>query len=224
MNNYNCNKDGLSIEVNLYYDTDYSRFEFEENTMRLNNPMHNQTSIFLYTSYGEISENDIKLQVKGTKKELARFLDIDYMSKQELIDEILAQYSIVELLTDNQLFDGYEIEIKSNAEIFVTRGYSQGDYAEVVVLRDALAKIWGKKPTTNELQNMIDQMFWDTPINGNIIIDGNEEQLSNILSDGYISEDDVKEELIEWVKKNFDAKQWEEIISMIESIKVEWDY
>lgn len=179
-NNYDMSSIGTSIEVSAYYDTNLDRLWFEESFEKLGDN-------WFYTDYGNVS-SDVSFSIGGLKPDLKRILEDQYdfvenMNKQELLDTLdnfmSERYGHASLET----FEEWEEELKDyNLELIpstpiekiVTRGYSQGDYAEVFYFPDKLAEVWGREVIEGDLKTEIDHLFWDCPIYCAVEIDSEE--------------------------------------------------
>lgn len=178
VNNFNESSTGINIEGTFFYDIDLSQREFDENFELLSE------SNFIYNPYGQI-DTRVSFTVKASKQTLVEYLnevegDFDWIkeSKSDLLDEVINQNDI-DLLNYNEVkatLEDYNIELIPNTEIksIVTKGYSQGDYAEVFYLPERLKELWGNDVNESEFQKEIDHLFWDAPIYGNVNINDTE--------------------------------------------------
>lgn len=183
INNYNCNKDGNDIEFSGFMDGGKSQSDFDENFETLQSESYSKTSIQFYNPAGEITQN-LDIKVGALKPELYKFVDnfvnayVDKTSlKQELYDHVIQyleeelpayKYNVAELAQAHNI----DVSYVNDIEILVTRGYGQGDYALVLVDRTQLAKLWGKY--TDNIQELINHYFWDSPVWAKLDINGEE--------------------------------------------------
>jgi len=200
-NNFNTNSNGPDIEFSGFMDGDKSRMDFDENFETIVHQSYSKTSIQFYNPGGEITQS-LDIKVKALKKDLYKFVDenvnavIDQAcSKQALYDETIAflQDEIAAYKYDlDEMSNAYGITISfvNDIEILVTKGYSQGDYALVIVDRTQLTELWGKY--TDNVQECIDHYFWDSPVWAKLEINGTEYQYYEF---------DLKE--YEWEKEAF---------------------
>jgi len=180
-NNYDMSSTGVSIEVSIGYDTDMSAHDWQENFAEVVPSGYRKSGVYQYIQWGNyetLSEREFKeIDSNATLKRdlLQVVLDEDYtfytktelrqMSKDELIDliqdSILDDYDLEEAM---EWASGQNIAlIIDNYEIITTRGYSQGDYAEVIVPDDG-----------NNYSVEIGHYFWDAPIYARVTVDGEE--------------------------------------------------
>ena len=176
VNNFNESSTGINIEGTFFYDSILSQAWFDENFERL------IKDEFIYNPCEQI-DTTISFTVKGLKEDLVEYLndvegDFDWIkeSKSDLLDEVINQNDI-NLFNYNEVkatLKDYNIELIPNTEIksIVTKGYSQGDYAEVFYLPERLKELWGNNVNESELEKEIDHLFWDTPIYGKLKVNG----------------------------------------------------
>ncbi len=166
----------INVEIEVSYDYDLSQITFSEIFTK-----SELADIWQYTSYGEI-ELINKLEDLFTIKNNNRKFLIDWLGwtkdeaerydKDDLRQEIIDQLNYEDLI-DPDSTDGLIIE--RNFVTKTTRGYSQGDYAVVLIPIDKVRALWGtdKKTTSDEdllSQKYIDNLFWDSPVWYNIEI------------------------------------------------------
>ncbi|MGR3178762.1 MAG: hypothetical protein ACUZ8E_11960 [Candidatus Anammoxibacter sp.] len=179
-NNYDTNKNGVDIEFNGFYDCYQSQEYFTENFETIQHESHHKTAIYFYTSCGEIKPC-FDLKIKALKKDLYKFVQeycsnyIDNSwSKEDLYNEAII-FLTEELTTYkydiNDLSQEYNMDISfvNDIEILTTYGYSQGDYALVIIDKTQIAKLWGNYP--DNLQETSNHLFWDSPVSASITID-----------------------------------------------------
>lgn len=176
VNNYNKSSTGINIEGNFFYDNDLGRMYFKESFEEI------KDSLFLYTCNGEI-KNDITFTVKGKKSDIVKYLDSIVMdfdwkdeSKDTLLDEVIDRNN-VSLSNYEEIkkeLKEYGITLISSTPIekIITRGYSQGDYAEVLYFPEKLKELWGNDVNESSLQEDINHLFWDLPIYGSLEVNG----------------------------------------------------
>ena len=174
---------------------------------------------------GELKAVDYKNTLKKSLLEWALFQDdwnyytkteLRSLNKDELIElfEDYMQYMDLEEASDfaseqnvTLIIDGYEI--------MSTRGYSQGDYAEVIISNE-MAGVKG-------IQQMIDHFFWDAPISYQITV-GDDEDV------GYVVDEAVKcmyeydaDEVMDILRKHFyEDKDRDYILDTIEKLLPEY--
>ena len=170
----------LEIDTSLSYNYGDS-FQFEENFKILEYSGYRKTSMSLYIDYGNLSseydieqdcmiednrENRVKIQrwltqqgykvfseVYGTVEEIIETLyDIDYNNIQEVYDVLS---SIGVFYTTNYLRTS-------------TSGYSQGDYANILINIVEFEKVMGAKFELDGMKKWFDHYFWDSEVSGTI--------------------------------------------------------
>lgn len=192
----------LQIKTDLFYDIMLSQYNFEENFKRIDNSMN-----FVYTDFGNLSgdfdENDFFIiNYKKTKKRDINKLKV-YLSDDDCIRDVLLSDLIYEFLggdnLDNleTLLNEYNIIYDCTYEILYTRGYSQGDYAEIYVNKKEFKDVIGVEFNSDDYQSIFNHYFWDIPISGelNIIFDyttlkgiNHTFNLLKLYDDSYISD------------------------------------
>jgi len=172
----------LEITADLTYDYDNS-FQFEENFKILRYSGYREHSISIYLDYGNLSssydldqdciiedcrKNRVKIQRYLTQDGYHRVSDIEG-SLTDLIDNIggVDYTNIGELY---EVLDDLGIEYTSNYLRTSTRGYCQGDYAEILVNTVEYEEKIGQPFELDAMQKWFDHYFWDSPIYGSIDI------------------------------------------------------
>lgn len=179
----------IEIEGKPYFNND--NFEFDENFERIGK----SDSDFFYVDYGNIKgipelEDMIIISHKNTRDDLINYLydnevynsndDLTRMSVEPLAKDVLDDLSYtygsditesnIEYIIDELYNYGIKAEINPRFEWIDSRGYSQGDYANILVDYDQIKKAWGTVPSDRDLQKTFDRLFWDSPINGVLTI------------------------------------------------------
>lgn len=178
-NNFDNSSSGVNIECAAFYDTDRSRYDFEENFKVIQFSGYRTTSVLYYVGNGNVPDNDdISFSVKGKKSAKVDYLatELNYTKKEirswdiDTIDtEILGQYEDVNLINyaRDRMPDapnGLEFVPNKNLITVASCGHSQGDYAVIIYCPDDLKKTWGNEPKQNELQRLFNHYLWDAPI------------------------------------------------------------
>ena len=217
---------GLNIECNLFYDTDASQWNFDENISK-----NDYLDMYIYTNFNNLGyflknkwnrsdikniydgidlndlytfennrEDKIKL-IKFLKREFgAYYSDLKDMDVTEILEYYLSNNDLGEL---HEIIDCSGITYKKHYGIIEVVGYSQGDYAEVLILTDYLKEIWGSdKIDMNSVKGEIEHYFYDTPLFAQCEING-EEYIAETM-DGYYVEFD-KEDFITDIVDQFDG-------------------
>ena len=81
-----------------------------------------------------------------------------------------------------------------------TRGYSQGDYAEVIARKNKFTE-------SKEFKDHIHNLFWDHPLVFDIKIDGVEFHSSDFMENEYPDTDEATEKILEYVQKDEDLNE-----------------
>lgn len=202
-NNFDNSSTGTNIEFAGYFDCYQSQTDFTDSIETIQHSSYSKTSIQFYNPHGQI-EKDLDIKVKALKTDLYKFVekycrdDIDRTWLKSDLNEIVIDFLTDELLTYkydldelSSDFDDIEISFVNDIDILTTRGYSQGDYALVLVDRTQLTKLWGKY--TDNVQECIDHLFWDAPVWARLTI--NEDEYH------YNDEGDLKQ--FEWQRDEF---------------------
>jgi len=163
------NKTNLfSATITIQYDQDMSLMNFQENFKhsplvgQSNNGCCN-TIQYIKSGCRELIEDNRKLfeiPKSITKPTLVKYLgytqeDYTDWTKEQLREEILMDTDFVDLDEDT------ELDLIKKYTLYETRGYSQGDMAYVIVL---------KEDDFEGIETYIDNIFWDMPIWGRIEI------------------------------------------------------
>lgn len=196
MNNFDTSTTGVNIEFNAFYDTIESQWHFDENFKR--SELANDT--FYYIDCGNVEAIDVTdtSNFKFTKADIYELidgeeLDVEYYlegvnpkraTKAELIEAI--EYCLQPV----DCARAYQKYFENIAfEVFTTRGYCQGDYAQVIVPKSLVGE-W--------TQECIDKKFWDTRIYFEAKIDSSEFNFYEYLNDEYTW---CKDEALAAIKK-----------------------
>lgn len=214
LDNFDMSSTGTDIEFYGGYDEYRSRWEFEESFEVLRYSGYREFAIVYYIENGNVGGSDkIDFSLKSTKPQLADYL-VDHFgnetksgymkwSKEDLLNEVSDHIwdlmNILNYREGNEEIKEYGMEIVPTKELEWTesRGYSQGDYAEVVYCPSDLKEAWGREPIEAELRKIFGNLLWDCPISATIDVDG-EEFYYDEEFDWY---DWQREEFIEYVSK-----------------------
>jgi len=202
-NNFDKSSTGLNVEVNICNDLSLAQINFNENIEEFedgyyiytnyNNLKYYYKNIYKMKSYYTVSMLDINdfydidINDRRTKVILYRYLTREYKilysdlkdgyvtdgyATQDMLDTLLdTEYSLVSL---EEFLNRYSIPYKSKFTVLDIRGYSQGDYAQVIIMNDALSTIWGSEPNIRELEQELTHFFYDAPQSVSITINGDE--------------------------------------------------
>lgn len=187
-----------AIELSCAYDTDQSRWEFEENFKILQHSSYRKTCKAYYIENGNVPDDDgITFTLQGTEEQIEAALTAEGYDRDEIkamipgepLDILETLYgeslSILNYEDFNTVYAPLQV-IPSKALVCVSvTGYSQGDYAEVFYCPEDLEKAWGNKPVENDLQKMFNRLFYDAPIYCRFEIDGEEYDYADLMPDNY---------------------------------------
>jgi len=204
MNNFNTSTSGVNLELSVFRDTGASSRDFEESFNVLQYSGYRQNTIAVYTEHGNVSGNFSfadAANYKITAKELKQALKNDYDTEvsQHYFSKPFSKLTKTELLEflDCVTCDSSEIaeflqqHFSPLYDTLVTRGYSQGDYAEVIITPAYKAYLadngrdWSKPEVKASVQTAIDHLFWDAPIYARLAIDSEDLYLDEALTDLY---------------------------------------
>lgn len=201
VNNYNCSSSGLNIEVSVFKDTWLSKINFDDNIARFDF----DKDLFLYTDFGNLTyhmrdkyKNDkldisscwevrdfikidnskpLRFYLKFILEYLGYTLPYDYFkgfTVDYAIDFIIDNYTDFEELQEH-LDDFEKIDYKLLVDIIEVTGYSQGDYARVVIFSDLIKEIWGSEEIDlDALSTDITHYFYDAPMTARVTVNGEE--------------------------------------------------
>ena len=170
----------LEVETDLILSYGDS-FAFDENFKLLRYSGFRTSSVALYLDYGNLSdEYDIEQDciIKDTRENRVKIKwDITrqgYQKVSELegnLDELIADIGGVDHSNIEELrgqLDELRIAHTSNYERTSTRGYSQGDYADILVNVAEYKEKMGADFELEPMKKWFDHYFWDSPIYGTI--------------------------------------------------------
>lgn len=207
-NNYDLSSSGVNIECTAFYDTDRSRMDFEDNFKIIQHDGYRTNTIAFYVDHGNVPDHDeIEFKMQGTEEQKIACLkkegytDDDMPPPEDIDDCILDIYgekiTLLNYEDFNNVFAPLSVKPSKQIEKLITRGYSQGDYAEVFYCPDDLEKAWGKKPEADDLQKTIDHLFWDSPVYATVKI--NDDEFSYWDQPEYDDYEWDREKFLKWV-------------------------
>lgn len=184
-NNYVRAAEGQpDIEVTLFYDTYRARHEWLDNFERL------ADGVVYYIDNGNVPGSDsVGFRISGTRDSFER-----YYSEQGYTPEELKEWTMQELqdgvindlgpvVANYEDLNKYDLEntglqfVPDKELVRVSvRGYSQGDYAEVIYCPEDLREAWGNAPDQSDLIETFTHLFYHAPIYGVITVNGDEYQ------------------------------------------------
>ena len=175
-----------SADVKVYFDSDMGKFIFYNNLTRV----ESEDDVFMYVDNGNITDEVdytiLPRQKTKLKKVVREECDCSYSEVKDLDED-----DLINILSDNYGSDFNVYEICKAHDIKTARGnyteievigYSQGDFATVLVDVEALKKCWGCEVDLTELKDSLTNYFYDAPISCKIDILGTEyisEQFDN---------------------------------------------
>lgn len=184
----------------IFYDTHQAHCDFDENFVRYQDK-------YIFTDYGNLPGDWEPEYITPSKAEIIKALDSQEFFDgwrrtswreyfKDYADKPVSRATKAELDEFLRHYDGNDIlkeeYYKKNYEVIVTRGYSQGDYAEVIIPH-ALAQVWGVKSLNfDAIQEQVNRLFWDTPIYWEF--EG--EVLSVFMTDPYEWDEDEAERIV----------------------------
>ena len=224
MNNFNTNDKGISVDLYVNCDSYISRMEWDENFETVVEPQNRTYGLYQYTGYDNDIEimgmNDLKgIHPKTLKRDLLEYalsVDWNYYSKTEV--RAMNKEELINLIESDDDFEYMDLheweELMSNSNIginlddytiYKTRGYSQGDYAQVVI---------HDSQQFEGLEKYIDNLFWDQPILARGEVNGEEFYIDEHMEDRYEWDIDEAKEIVR-TKFDFDQDVIDEIIKLL---------
>lgn len=202
MNNFDKSSSGVNLTLNCFHDTDRSRSDFEESFHILQHAGFRQHSVLVFNQFGNFDVTDFDLTdyenydpksytVKDLKKMLLDdgyfFKDVMQMSKADMVQELAGSEVFQEFLQENA---------KPTFTTLTSRGYSQGDYIEIILTKDIIEyyvssfeELKTAEQVAEFLQSTIDHLLWDAPIYARLEIEtdqgDNEFYFDEYLTDYY---------------------------------------
>lgn len=225
VNNFDCSSKGVNIEVNVYHADIDAQYRFDENFEEL------CSDVYQYIDYGniELLSNDELFTInpkKVTKKDVIDALEYlrgycdDSMLKDDLIDELYGM-DFCDLYSptwsrNKSIHDLLDVTLKF--EVIRSSGYSQGDVRDVIIPHK-LVDVWGCKKSNmmNGMQDEIDNLLWNVPINGEIVVDGSEYFISEYMDDSYEWDADAVLESFKSTHDDLDDVVFEELSELLPS-------
>lgn len=186
-NNYDQSSTGTNIECSLFYDTMRSQMDFDENIKIIQHSGYRTFTIGYYIDNGNVKDHDdISFTLKGNENDIENALlaegydrdEYKAMIEGEPFDILESAYgeriTLLNFEDFNKVYAPLEAVPSKKLEKIITRGYSQGDYAEVYYCPDDLKEAWGNEPDKSSVKKMIDHYFWDSPINAAVTVNDDE--------------------------------------------------
>lgn len=192
VNNFDQASNGLNLELTFERDEDLARMDFEDNFVRLD------SGEFVFTQYGNFDQSYFDLTdfenynfKKATKKQISDLLltieNRDYLntlndnyksfsrlSKDELIE--LLEYILEENHCKGDRIDFLQENFEPLYGITEIRGYSQGDYDEIVIPENILQSLNIKPEDADQVfSEEFANLFYDQPLYALLTIGSDEE-------------------------------------------------
>lgn len=227
-NNYDANSKGLNIEGFACYDSQQSLELFEDNFKKVQEASYDSNGYthYIYTSSRELDE-DFEYFIEGTKTQYKKFLNdsksysdayLSLASLEDLQDDVIetleqSYYRMEEKDKIQKAVEEYGIKYICEYETFETRGYSQGDYAKVFVNIKEVCKLWGCEDSESlrkNLQQSIDNYFWDCPVVATVTINNVEFRYDEICTEGDCYYNWEREEFIQGILDFYKEKMLED--------------
>lgn len=201
MNNFDTSTSGVNLELFCGYDSDLSYFDFKDNIDDLN-------GIYFYNNCNQWEKPrdflDLIDYKKMNKKDLADFVkdcvfpEYEEKTKQDYIDTIYS-VKIGDKYPDGDIVDAVKSKF-SKYDIITVKGYSQGDVADVLIL---------KEDNVDGMSEYLEHLFFDAPVYCRLMIDGDEYFLEEYLDDRYVYD---KEKIIAGLEKDLEHEKKDYII------------
>lgn len=240
MNNFDMSSAGVNLELTCRYDCDLAYCDFTDCFLKDEHALTDYRSddVYHYVDYGNIEALDLSSieSYNATKADIlaiyngfevcnifgatfdlkacaSEYLDKPFsrLSKDDLIEGLEA------FLPKEVLVSAYRKYLRPLYEIVAIRGYSQGDYAEVVVPDSywELISIEKTEEAIADLRKHLKNLFYDAPIRCVLTIDGEELYLDEYFEDIYrydadevleiangMIKHDKKAYILEWLADN----------------------
>ena len=241
MNNFDQSSTGLSITVSAFHDTDLSRFDFEEAFFTIKEGRKDSLV------YCEGNFSDFEKKYSFTKAELlAAYVDHmgDTYSRSDFLNDFktntgygyskATKQDLIDFIK-GELYEEYEwytfcekAGFKANFDIVISRGYSQGDYKEVIVPYKLWDCIGIVKPldVQSNLGNSIDNLLWDCPVYCQFEVNETEFNVSSELKDCYSwDKSEALEIAAKLIKDSFTSEEQTIIMDFLATtLKTDLDY
>lgn len=241
MNNFDQSSTGLNITVSAFRDTDLSRFYFEEAFFTIKEG--NKESLV----YCEGNFSDFEKEYSFTKAELlAAYVDHmgDSYSRSDFLNDFktntgygyskATKQDLIDFIK-GELYEEYEWHafcdkagFKANFDIVVSRGYSQGDYKEVIVPHKFWECVGIPKPLdcTSNLGGHIDNLLWDCPVYCRFEVNEDEFFIDESLKNSYSWDKAEALEIADkLIKDSFTSEEQTTIMDFLATtLKTDLDY
>lgn len=223
VNNFDSSSSGVNVEVNVYRAEIDAQYRYDENFEELCS-----NDVKQYIDWGNIGvcSNEELFKIKTSNSKQSIIDAIEYLVGY--CDDSIVKDDLIEVLYDMDFCDLYAptwsrnksvfdlLDVKCNFEVVVSTGYSQGDVRDVIIPHK-LADVWGckKSDMMNGMQEEIDHLIWDTPINGEIVVDGSEYFITEYMDSNYEWDADAVLESFKSTHDDLDDVVFEEIEELL---------
>ncbi len=170
------------MRISINYNSFLSQINFDDNFVR-----GKKSDYWIYTNCNSLSGDYCQSgyftilphQIKKLKKLLIVLTD-GYYSHTGLIN--YTQYQLTELIFDEELsnnelqemFDDFKINYEINYEVVKIYGYSQGDYAKILVNTKEFKKVTGSEFDIKTYKKLFHNYFFDSPLECRVNFTGEE--------------------------------------------------
>lgn len=223
----------LSFDLSVSWDLYQAQHLFEENFSKVE-----KSDLLEYVDYGNIkSSYDIAdwENFQATKQQI-KIAMLGYFNNEDLKDNSkryfgktfskLCKQELQELVVklcygSEELDEFLTANFTPLYEVLTSRGYCQGDYAQVIFSKEYIAYIQKETGKTWDhlvdcLQDEIDHLLWDQPIYARLNVNDNEYYLDELCDDLYTwNKDQVIAKFIEVYSKNFSENELKIIIDFL---------
>ena len=228
MNNYNCSSTGLNIEFTCERDLDVSQMYFSDNFISiyqkggsLINSHYSNVDCYLFVDNANF-DNDFDINdldnYTFTKNNLINLMlsveNIDYIQEmtRDLFDKSFSKMTKLELIElynneFNARFSSSDLinYLKPIFEVIDIRGYSQGDYAEIIFRHKDIKQynFTDKDEFLLMMSDCFTDLFYNSPIYCRLTINDDEFYIDENLKDQYKYDQDEIKEVIETFIKDY---------------------
>lgn len=177
-NNFDCSSTGLNIEVSACYDTSYADIIFSDMYTTYWTRHHGESNLYVRT--GCFDMNNIPTTVgevgyfknngKGpiTKETMVEILneyrEYCYDTESFTMKELREELGLIDIRYVPDLLHNYGeyYHLNDGVALYVSRGYCQGDIANVLCSEEVAKNYW----------NIVDHELWDCPVSARVTISG----------------------------------------------------
>ena len=205
---------------NLQINTDFSYSQ--DNYYYQENIKHLRKDTYIYVDWGNVAmpeslEDLFEILPQNNKKRkliqyIKEFVDYypnyeDFSTFSNVVCHIFNEYSLFDIKDFVRNLTEFGIEVTPKFDRYISRGYSQGDAAEIFVPH-SLRKVWGladdAEILTKDLQKEIDHYLWDAEIYGTLGISFEHEVNRETFGDSIIMDFAEEFEYGEWGNATFE--------------------